>query len=181
MENGKSFSSAVPDGGVTFLSPNKKGRPPAGVGEHLAYGNENILAHSIEALRERLKEEGLGDRPLIVEEWSSTVWQRDLCNDTCYKSAYLFKNILKNNSRAGALGYFALNDRLEEIPPPPTPSTAASACSPRTGFPKAPIMPWFCWQSWETGSFPRGRGIWFPSGSGKPDCNRIFSTRRNFL
>ena len=33
--------------------------------------------------------------PLIVEEWSNNIWQRDLCNDTCYKSAYLFKNILE--------------------------------------------------------------------------------------
>lgn len=79
--------------------------------------DENILFHSIEAIRERLEQEGLGDRPLILEEWSSTVWQRDLCNDTCYKSAYLFKNILENNHHIGALGYFALNDRLEEIPP----------------------------------------------------------------
>lgn len=77
----------------------------------------DILAHSIEALRKKLEAEGLGCKPLVVEEWSSTVWQRDLCNDTCYKSAYLFKNILENNHRVGALGYFSLNDRLEEIPP----------------------------------------------------------------
>lgn len=79
--------------------------------------DERVLTHSIEAVRSRLEREGLGDRPLIVEEWSNTVWQRDLCNDTCYKSAYLFKNILENNGRIGALGYFALGDRLEEIPP----------------------------------------------------------------
>lgn len=79
--------------------------------------DEDILAHSIEALRKKLEAEGLGCKPLVVEEWSSTVWQRDLCNDTCYKSAYLFKNILENNHRVGALGYFSLNDRLEEIPP----------------------------------------------------------------
>lgn len=80
-------------------------------------GDENILAHSIKALREKLKQEGLNEKPLILEEWSSTIWQRDLCNDTCYKSAYIFKNVLENNNQIGALGYFALNDRLEEIPP----------------------------------------------------------------
>lgn len=55
--------------------------------------------------------------PLIVEEWSNNIWQRDLCNDTCYKSAYLFKNILENNQALSAMGYFALNDRLDEVPP----------------------------------------------------------------
>ncbi|MGN0426749.1 MAG: hypothetical protein ACI4F0_03020, partial [Agathobacter sp.] len=55
--------------------------------------------------------------PLIVEEWSNNIWQRDLCNDTCYKSAYLIKNILENNQSINAMGYFSLNDRLDEVPP----------------------------------------------------------------
>lgn len=79
--------------------------------------DENFLAHTAEEIRGILKRDGLENMPLILEEWSSNIWQRDLCNDTCYKSAYLFKNILENNQSLGAMGYFSLNDRLDEVPP----------------------------------------------------------------
>lgn len=80
-------------------------------------GDEDFLAHTAERIREILRRDGMGDIPLILEEWSNNIWQRDLCNDTCYKSAYLFKNILENNQRLSAMGYFSLNDRLDEVPP----------------------------------------------------------------
>lgn len=80
-------------------------------------GDEDFLAHETAQIRAALRRDGLEHMPLILEEWSNNIWQRDLCNDTCYKSAYLFKNILENNQALGAMGYFALNDRLDEIPP----------------------------------------------------------------
>ena len=80
-------------------------------------GDENFLAHTVAQIRQILKRDGLENMPLILEEWSNNIWQRDLCNDTRYKSAYLFKNILENNQSLSAMGYFALNDRLDEIPP----------------------------------------------------------------
>ena len=80
-------------------------------------GDEDFLSHTASQIREVLRRDGLESMPLILEEWSNNIWQRDLCNDTCYKSAYLFKNILENNQSLSAMGYFALNDRLDEIPP----------------------------------------------------------------
>lgn len=79
--------------------------------------DEDFIAHTAAQIRDVLKRDGLEKMPLILEEWSNNIWQRDLCNDTCYKSAYLFKNILENNQSLSAMGYFALNDRLDEIPP----------------------------------------------------------------
>lgn len=81
--------------------------------------DENFLAHTADQIRQALKQEHLEQMPLILEEWSNNIWQRDLCNDTCYKSAYLFKNILENNQSLGAMGYFSVNDRLDEVPPAP--------------------------------------------------------------
>lgn len=79
--------------------------------------DENLIKHAVKSIRKILKEEGMEQYPLVLEEWSNNVWQRDLCNDTCYKSAYLFKNILENNQSLNAMGYFAVNDRLDEVPP----------------------------------------------------------------
>lgn len=80
-------------------------------------GDPDFLAHETERIRQLMKEERMENMPLILEEWSNNIWQRDLCNDTCYKSAYLFKNILENNQNLSAMGYFSLNDRLDEVPP----------------------------------------------------------------
>lgn len=49
--------------------------------------DEDFLAHTVQEIRGILKRDGLEHMPLILEEWSNNIWQRDLCNDTCYKSA----------------------------------------------------------------------------------------------
>lgn len=79
--------------------------------------DENIIQNTVREIKRILKREKLENSPLVLEEWSNNIWQRDLCNDTCYKSAYLFKNILENNQELNAMGYFALNDRMDEVPP----------------------------------------------------------------
>lgn len=103
-------------------------------------GDEDYLAHMTRQIRSVLRAEGLADLPLILEEWSNNIWQRDLCNDTCYKSAYLFKNILENNGTLGAMGYFALNDRLDEIPPAREPFHGGFGLFTQDGIPKSACL-----------------------------------------
>ena len=57
---------------------------------------------------------GFADCPVVVEEWNSTLWQRDLSGDTCYKAAWLIKNVLQNYDQAEYLGYWLLTDFLDE-------------------------------------------------------------------
>lgn len=79
--------------------------------------DEDFLKHAIQEIRKIQKSEGVEQLALVLDEWNSNIWQRDLCNDTCYKSAYLFKNILENNHLLNGMGYFTLSDRLAEVPP----------------------------------------------------------------
>lgn len=74
--------------------------------------DENFTKHAIEAYRDMAREVGLSDRPLFVEEWNSTLWQRDLSSDTLYKACWLTKNILENYGET--LGYWLLSDFIEE-------------------------------------------------------------------
>lgn len=108
---------------------------PAAVSE-----DENFLAHTTTEIRAILKRDGLEDMPLILEEWSNNIWQRDLCNDTCYKSAYLFKNILENTRSLSAMGYFALNDRLDEVPPAPETFHGGFGLFTQDGIPKSACL-----------------------------------------
>lgn len=79
--------------------------------------DEDILFHAVQGIRNLLKRENLEYLPVVLEEWSNNIWQRDYCNDTCYKSAFLFKGILENNEHLNGIGYFSVNDRLDEAPP----------------------------------------------------------------
>lgn len=99
--------------------------------------DEDFLQHAVRKIREIQKQEGVGQLALILDEWNSNIWQRDLCNDTCYKSAYLFKNILENNHLLNGMGYFALSDRLAEVPPAGDLFHGGFGLFTRNGIPKS--------------------------------------------
>lgn len=52
--------------------------------------------------------------PIYLTEWNSTASHSDLMNDTCYKSAYIIKNVLENIDRLDSFGYWVLSDLHEE-------------------------------------------------------------------
>lgn len=75
------------------------------------------LQNRTKGIRKKLQRAGVGGIPLLVDECSSNIWQRDLCNDTCYKAAWLFKNFLENEENLQGIAYFSVNDRLDEVLP----------------------------------------------------------------
>lgn len=52
--------------------------------------------------------------PIWLEECNSTIWQRDLSGDTCYKAAWLCHSIAENYAAVQAFGYWLLTDFIEE-------------------------------------------------------------------
>ncbi len=64
--------------------------------------------------RKLLGKYGLAHLEIWIEEWNSTFWQRDLSGDTCYKAAWLTKNICENYDESEAFGYWTLSDFIEE-------------------------------------------------------------------
>lgn len=77
----------------------------------------DFLRNRGEKVKGLLQKAGLGALPVLVDECSSNIWQRDLCNDTCYKAAWLFKNLLENEEALQGIAYFSVNDRLDEVFP----------------------------------------------------------------
>lgn len=57
---------------------------------------------------------GLEELPVYLTEWNFTFSHRNLINDTCFKSCYIMKNLLKNYDRLDSFGYWSLTDLLEE-------------------------------------------------------------------
>lgn len=57
---------------------------------------------------------GLGSLPIYMTEWNFTLSHRNLVSDTCFKSCYILKNLLRNYDRLDSFGYWSLTDLLEE-------------------------------------------------------------------
>lgn len=56
--------------------------------------------------------------PIYLTAWNMTISQRDPINDTCYKSCYMTKNLLKNYDRLESFSYYSLSDFTENFPLP---------------------------------------------------------------
>lgn len=63
---------------------------------------------------------GLKDLPVYMTEWNFTFSHRNLINDTCFKSCWILKNLLKNYDRLESFGYWSLTDLVEENAIPDT-------------------------------------------------------------
>lgn len=65
-------------------------------------------------LKGMFREFDLPETEVFIEEWNSTLWQRDLSSDTCYESVWLVKNICENMDAAASLGYWTISDLMDE-------------------------------------------------------------------
>lgn len=76
--------------------------------------DDKSFLHQLENLREVMDQAGFEETPLWVTEWNLTISDRNIMNDTCFKSAFLVKNILECHSLVGQIAYFLLSDRVSE-------------------------------------------------------------------
>lgn len=51
-----------------------------------------------------------------ITEWNSTSSHRDYLNDTCFRAAYICKNVIENYDTMDSFGNWTLTDRIEELP-----------------------------------------------------------------
>lgn len=74
----------------------------------------NFVASFLHELDQLWEEFHLSQPDVYIEEWNSTLWQRDLSSDTCYKSVWLVKNICENMDAAESFGYWTFSDFMDE-------------------------------------------------------------------
>lgn len=75
------------------------------------------LKHQIAWQKAELDRHGIGNIPLVLAEWNSTIWQRDLCNDTAYKACWLLKSVLQNGNDILGFSYWHASDWNDDYPP----------------------------------------------------------------
>ena len=72
------------------------------------------FGEEIRNIKASLCSDGFGHLPVYLTEWNSTTSHRDLLSDTCFKSAYIVKNVLENYGQLHGGGYWLLSDLHEE-------------------------------------------------------------------
>ena len=77
--------------------------------------DNDFLLHILELIRSYMTEAGFpGNMPLYVSEWNVTLSDRNAINDSCFKGAYIIKNLIQTMDSAAGVGYFIATDRLVE-------------------------------------------------------------------
>lgn len=99
--------------------------------------DENYLTHKLDWLENQLTQRGLEPLPVIFELWNASTWQRDSCNDSCFKSAFIVKNILENEGRVQSFAHWTLSDFMEEVPHVPQVFHGGYGILTFNGIPKA--------------------------------------------
>lgn len=61
-----------------------------------------------------LEEAGLKDLPICISEWNLTASARNYINDSCFKGAYIIKNVLDVYGEIQDMGFFQGSDRVSE-------------------------------------------------------------------
>lgn len=72
------------------------------------------MSRCIEKLKRLLNKAGMEDVKLYFTEWNLTVSDRNYINDTCFKGAYIVKNVLENFNRVKDMAYFQGSDCVTE-------------------------------------------------------------------
>lgn len=77
--------------------------------------DNDFLLHALQQIRSYMTEAGFPKRtPLFVSEWNVTLSDRNAINDSCFKGAFIIKNLIQTFDVVEGVGYFLATDRLVE-------------------------------------------------------------------
>lgn len=99
-----------------------------------------LVRRQLEKIRGMLASEGFGGIPLTFSVMTNTIWERDLGSDTCFKAAWVVKNILENaDTLLGAS--VSLTEFTERALMNPNVFHGGSGVVSFLGFPRRATMP----------------------------------------
>ncbi|MCD8076062.1 MAG: helix-turn-helix domain-containing protein [Lachnospiraceae bacterium] len=74
----------------------------------------SAMLHNLQRMKELVRMAGMDPVPIYVTEWNLTVSDRNYMNDSCFKGAYIIKNMLEICGESECLAYYPGSDRLSE-------------------------------------------------------------------
>lgn len=83
--------------------------------EFLPSMNDEYLREDLLVARRFFHKYGLGHVPIMVTEWSNTLSNRNVYNESCYKGAYMIQNLTMNTDIADKIIYWNGSDIFGEF------------------------------------------------------------------
>lgn len=74
----------------------------------------DYAAHSIAKIKSIMHQAGMQDYNLFISEWNLTITDRNFINDSCFKGAYILKNVIDNFDKVDLMSYFIASDLTSE-------------------------------------------------------------------
>lgn len=79
--------------------------------------DENYIQNHLKLLKQSLRKARLPRLPIVIDEWNSSLWQRDPISDTCFRSAFIAKHIMENAASVAAMAQAFVSDYSIEAYP----------------------------------------------------------------
>ncbi|WP_459482485.1 GH39 family glycosyl hydrolase [Clostridium saccharoperbutylacetonicum] len=77
--------------------------------------DKDYVLNQIKLIKETLKDIKWNVKELYITEWNSTISNRNYTNDSCYKGAYIMKNIIDNINEVDVLAYWIGSDLFSQF------------------------------------------------------------------
>jgi beta-xylosidase/AraC-like DNA-binding protein len=77
--------------------------------------DKDYVLNQIKLIKETLKDIKWEVKELYITEWNSTISNRNYTNDSCYKGAYIIKNIIDNINEVDVLSYWIGSDLFSQF------------------------------------------------------------------
>lgn len=76
--------------------------------------DNECMKHRVMHEKKLIEKAGMGEIPVYITEWNLTASARNYINDSCFKGAYIIKNVLDLYGQAEDMGFFLGSDRTSE-------------------------------------------------------------------
>lgn len=77
--------------------------------------DKNYMINILKDAGKCIEENDFQDVEFNITEWSSTISNRDYMNDSCFKAAYIVKNVIDSVNKVNILGYWVGSDVFGEF------------------------------------------------------------------
>ena len=77
--------------------------------------NAELLSQQMKLVKKILNNHDINKANCVIGSWNCGIWQKEMNNDTCFKSAFIVKNVLENTNELNEITYCNLTDHTEQI------------------------------------------------------------------
>ncbi len=76
--------------------------------------DEDFIEKELNQLQKLIQQKGFQPEQLFITEWNMSISSRNYLHDSCYKGAYIVKNVIASIGKTECMAYWGNTDRIDE-------------------------------------------------------------------